>query len=206
MKTTFIFLLTFMSLVGFAQNSVTLTPGGIKATSLGGSATNNVKAYSDGTLTVIGTVTHVVNIHGSAFTSYNGDVQPNFDGIRNHRNFDYGASSSNSMLTGLNLPNGAYITSVKIYYIDAGYNANSGNMTLSLIQLPVLGASLDANYIFTKLLPGGASTTPLLATVTPNHTVNNEDYFYYLNVSVGNGTTWDGAYLGIRGITITYKL
>jgi hypothetical protein len=170
--------------------------GEINSTALAGTGNRSILATSSGVL-IANATPQVWSIAGSAFSSNSTNVST----FVKASTVAYYSSGNGTMTAPVNLPNGAKITEIKLFYQDTSTSSFSINLYAQNLQNDSGAAtSLSSIASFTSSdVVGIQSANLALAT---NSTINNSDRAYYFTV---NSSEWD-SYLTIKSIKITYTL
>lgn len=170
--------------------------GTIKSSDLSGIGTRPVMANSSGNL-IPGPepVTQYYSAGPSSFTSGHSSFTLN--------SYAYNTTSTTKIFAPVDLPDGATVNSVRIYYND---NSSSNNLEFSLfrrdIDLP--------NSIGTTMAHGFSSGTPgftsFIDSGITNPVIDNSSYFYEINVQPAVNNQWSGNLISAKSVLITYSL
>lgn len=194
-----------------AANSVdsimTITPQGIvRFRSLRGTANRMITADANGEIsaTSLITTTHYLSIPASGFQPrYNSSVT-NFTSMDANSMASFTAGTSNYLVAPVNLPNGAVITSFKVYYVDN--SATDIFFTLYTTGLTSTSVSSMTSLVSTGA-SGSISTISFLeSTAISFSTIDNLNSSYFVLAGPPGGCCWDGSNLRIKGVVITYTL
>ena len=178
--------------------------GDVRISGLAGSGIRTVKADQNGVLTT-SVQTNYYHIPRSSFLSVSGNVVNEIanGGI-------YCAAGSVGFLEApIQLPDGATITNMTIYYVD-----NSGkNLFVELHRRAYTATTSTSLGSFTSSGSAGAGGSGnilnSLIGISSNNIVDNNAYVYYLRVSAVNSmniaAVWDGVNLTINQVKITYS-
>jgi len=130
--------------------------------------------------------------------SFKPEIPANYNSSHVAAYLETGAPTS-TLSAPINLPNGAIISSITIYYYDG---ASPANLQVSLQAHP-----FGANYVYTYMYFTSSGTPgATFSTVIPsNPTINNQQNEYLISANAG-GASWPGFNLAIGSIMITYTL
>lgn len=128
--------------------------------------------------------------------------QMNVDNIERYPSGIFFASpTSNSLFAPVSLPQGATITSIKVYYCDLSATVD---VTVDLLFYNYLGFSTAIANVNSSGAPGIGNATD--NTILPSAAqVNNLTGTYTIEVYAANGA-WPGSELQISGILISYTM
>jgi hypothetical protein len=165
--------------------------GNIRSSTLAGSGNRKVYANSSGNL-ITATSTEYQSFGKADFRT---PVNVNqallvTDGIY------YMASGSSPIEFPIHLPHNALITNVKVYYTD---NSNTNNLSFTL-----LSNQIDSNFATINNTSSSGTTLGILSlNITPNLTVDNQNYHYYFHAQPTS--SWlNNSTLGLMSVVITY--
>ncbi len=203
--------LVLSSLSDFPTNTrdsiMTITPqGSIRFRSLRGTGTRQVTANANGEINASNYTpqNQYLNISVGAFQPRFNSSVTNFTAIDANSMAYFTTGTNNFVVAPVNLPHGAVVTSVKVYFVD-----NSASDIF--FSLGGTGVNATSTFVLANLLSSGASgsnltVSSLEATSITMATIDNLNNAYHLLAGPPGGCCWDGVSLRIKSVVITYLL
>jgi len=169
--------------------------GSIRTRDLAGTGTRLVSVASNGNL-IVDTTPKVqyLSINPFAFRSAN-----SYNGFFSTANTSGESASGEKLFAPINLPHGAVITKLKVYFTDT----STSNLEFKLASYR---HNLFSSGNLSEITTTGSVSGIRELEIGLNRTINNTSFSYYIQVSPVDGTWVDTFNLNIKAVVITYEM
>jgi hypothetical protein len=143
-------------------------------------------------------VTSYYNVGPGSFGKFNSSTNATFF---NHLNGAFmNAGSTETLVASVNLPHGATVTSIRVFFLDNSVHDLEVKFHLTYLTL---GGSIPLHTI---ILSGNSPVERIAVSSPLNELIENDTFFYLVTINPVSGDTWDSFNLFVKGIVFVYEL